>query len=292
MKDVKNIKFVLSAVFVFLFLSTTAFAQQPSLTPPATDDEDVVKISTTLIQVDVSVTDKNGKQVTDVKPEDFEIFENGSRQEITNFSYVSVMPRTNAEAAQTQARTKSEKERIKLLPPVPTKLKPNEVRRTIALVVDDLGIASSFAPIQPDFKEELNASVNAATGESGRVLGTEQDLEAERTFNLFREDGFAVGTLGAVNYVVRGMGELPGRKAVMLFSEGFGVNSRIVGAMRNLAELANRSGTILYAVDPRGLVAPGPNAEDSFVGLSSSPFVVENALSQRDGTLRRTQQSL
>lgn len=94
MKNVKNIKFVLSAVFVFLFLSTTAFAQQPSLTPPATDDEDVVKISTTLIQVDVSVTDKNGKQVTDVKPEDFEIFENGSRQEITNFSYVSRLEQT------------------------------------------------------------------------------------------------------------------------------------------------------------------------------------------------------
>ncbi len=50
--------------------------------------EDVVKISTSLIQVDVTVTDKSGKVVRDLKPEDFEIYENGVKQNITNFSFV------------------------------------------------------------------------------------------------------------------------------------------------------------------------------------------------------------
>ena len=67
-----------------LFISTIIIsAQNPTSTP--IEDDGVVKISTTLIQVDVSVTDKNGKQIIDLKPEDFEILENGDRQEITNF---------------------------------------------------------------------------------------------------------------------------------------------------------------------------------------------------------------
>ncbi|MEJ7700160.1 MAG: VWA domain-containing protein [Pyrinomonadaceae bacterium] len=109
------------------------------------------------MQVDVSVTDKEGKQVTDIKPEEFEVFENGSKQEITNFSYVSVAPRTNAEATRSEIRAKNKLDKINLIPPVPTKLKPNEVRRTIALVVDDLGIAfSGLASTKDTLKRFVN----------------------------------------------------------------------------------------------------------------------------------------
>src|SRR5688572_17167457 len=61
--------------------------QRPSPTPPV--ENDVVKISTNLIQIDVSVTDSNGKVVTDLKPGEIEIYENGKKQAITNFSFVS-----------------------------------------------------------------------------------------------------------------------------------------------------------------------------------------------------------
>ncbi len=64
-------------------------APKPSATPPIEEDDDVVKISTALIQLDVVVTDKNGKLITDLKPEDFEVLENGERQTITNLSYFS-----------------------------------------------------------------------------------------------------------------------------------------------------------------------------------------------------------
>jgi len=46
-------------------------------------------------------------------------------------------------------------------------------------------------------------------------------IAGNETFRQFREDIFAAGTLGALNYVVKGMSELPGRKAVVLFSDGF-----------------------------------------------------------------------
>jgi len=58
----KRLFFILT---VSLLLSLSAFAQtppQPSATPPV-EDEDVVKISTALIQLDVVITDKNGNLV-------------------------------------------------------------------------------------------------------------------------------------------------------------------------------------------------------------------------------------
>lgn len=59
-----------SLFFICLFASTfTAQTTKPTATPAPDNDEDVVKISTTLIQVDVTVTDKSGKIVTDLKPE-------------------------------------------------------------------------------------------------------------------------------------------------------------------------------------------------------------------------------
>jgi hypothetical protein len=59
--------------------------------PTFDDQQDVVRITTNLVQVDAVVT-KDGKQVTDLKPEDFEIFEDGEPQTITHFSYVSNAP--------------------------------------------------------------------------------------------------------------------------------------------------------------------------------------------------------
>src|SRR5689334_693335 len=56
------------------------------------DTDDVVKISVTLVQVDAVVTDRKGRHVTDLQPEDFEISEDGKRQHLTNFSYVAGQP--------------------------------------------------------------------------------------------------------------------------------------------------------------------------------------------------------
>ena len=46
-------------------------------------------MTTSLIQIDVSVTDKRGRVVNDIKPEEVEIYENGVKQKITHFSFVS-----------------------------------------------------------------------------------------------------------------------------------------------------------------------------------------------------------
>ncbi|MEK6282631.1 MAG: hypothetical protein AABN95_19905 [Acidobacteriota bacterium] len=55
----------------------------PTPESPDLDYDDVVRITTNLIQLDVVVTDKDGNQVTDLSEKDFEVLENGRPQEAT-----------------------------------------------------------------------------------------------------------------------------------------------------------------------------------------------------------------
>lgn len=118
-------------------LSFSVTAQQSTTTPA---DDAVVKISTNLIQVDVTVTDKNGKVVPGLSAADFELLENGERQTITSFSFVSklaggVTTTENPPAGPDEQAGEQ----------TPARLRRSDVRRTIAVVVDDLNL--SFASV-------------------------------------------------------------------------------------------------------------------------------------------------
>src|ERR1700690_697830 len=52
----------------------------------------IVRVTVNLVQVDAVVTNSKGRQVTDLKAEDFEITEDGRPQKITNFSYIRLPP--------------------------------------------------------------------------------------------------------------------------------------------------------------------------------------------------------
>src|SRR5687767_1805410 len=75
----------MSKRFCFALLALLCIVP-PAFSQPQSDD--VVQITTNLVQIDAVVT-KKGKPVKDLKAEDFEIFEDGRRQEITSFVYVS-----------------------------------------------------------------------------------------------------------------------------------------------------------------------------------------------------------
>jgi hypothetical protein len=98
--------------------------------------------------------------------------------------------------------------------------------------------------------------------------------------NEFRDTLFTVGTLGALNFVVRGLKDLPGRKAVVLFSDGISIfasdsgsrdrNERVLEALRQLVERANRASVVFYPIDTRGL-QPGWSASDDTIGGAQAP---------------------
>jgi VWFA-related protein len=79
-------KTFVSLMFISLF-AYAGHSQQPAAGPPVADE--VVKITSKLVQLDVVVTDGSGRQVTDLTANDFEILEDGKPQKITHLSYVS-----------------------------------------------------------------------------------------------------------------------------------------------------------------------------------------------------------
>ncbi len=326
------------AIMLMLSLLAPVFGQNPAppQQEPQLDDEDVVRITTNLIQLDAVVTDKNGKPVTDLRADEFEVLENGEPQTITNFSYVAL-----AGAAEKPATPKAPAD--KNAPPLPPAfLRPEQVRRTLALVIDDLGLsAESFPFVRRALKKFVDEQMQpgdlvAIIRTSGSMGALQQftsdkrvlyaaiehlhwnqlgrggispfgalkgqtladDMSADvpgasgedgSSIDEFRSELFTIGTLGTLSYIVNGLRELPGRKSVMLFSDGLKIlnrdgqalraadivgtssvntrSNRIIDSLRHLTELANRASVVIYTMDVRGLQVLGVTAADNTRGL-------------------------
>jgi VWFA-related protein len=242
-----------------------AFAQQPqepavsppkppatqSQKPPEVDAQDVVRITTNLVQVDAVVT-KDGKYVTDLTADDFELFEDGKTQPITNFSYVS-----NVSTAKPATPRVTPTSKDKAGPPIPPAVaQPHDTRRTIALVIDDLGMAfPSISDARRQARKFINEQIApndlvAIMHTSGEVGALQQFTTDRRVLfnaidrlrwypcsraglNVFTSPGTEptradapcggtrsiYGTLQVLKFIVEGMRELPGRKSLVLMSD-------------------------------------------------------------------------
>ena len=363
-----------------MFATAAAIYSQepaPTATPAPPSDGKVVKISTTLIQIDVSVTDRSGNLIRDLKGDEVEIYENGEKQQITGFSFVSNAPR------QKEKKEKEKKDPSK--PPIPEPplvLRPEQVKRTVALVVDDLTLSfesaaqvrralkrfvdqqmqdgdlvgiirtgagigalqqftsdkqqlyaavervkwntagrsrfGSFDPIEPTMAETNRSLQDPFT--SDRDI--RQEKEFARGFSDFQESLFAIGTLGALKYIVGGMGELPGRKSVILFSDGFQIlpglkagtpltsdlkrepgqstdgatAGRTLDFLKELVDIANRKSVVFYTIDARGLETTGMTAADRFADPTlldpQALLTIQNVPTERSNELFDSQQGL
>ena len=347
-------KLLLAALICQLALA--GFAQQPDpqkqksnrptepQQPVSLSDDDVVKITTNLVQVDPVITDKNGKIVTDLRSDEVEILEDGKPQKITHFSFVAL------ESGNRPANAVAKPQIDKNAPPIPpVRLHPEDVRRTIAVVIDDLGLSSDsmyFArqavkkfidqQMEPgdlvaiirtgggigalqqftSDKRQLYAALErvkfnptsryagafaSATPDPIAVAGTAMsdangvDRDRGDDIDALREDLFAVGTLGAVNYVIRGLKDLPGRKSVVLISGGItlfrfgnGNNYRVQKALERLIDLANRASVVIYTLNARGLETLNFDASDGYI----SPDKLAGVLSGRQSASFESQGGL
>lgn len=129
-------KFLQLFLFAFCFLfCASVFGQSPivSPTPPNQENEDIIRISSSLVQTDFIVLDKDGKQVRDLKESDVIILQDGKPQKITNFSYVNLnSPNSLSESNAVKPKTRKNAPPI---PPIPTS--SNKAGRLITFVVDD-----------------------------------------------------------------------------------------------------------------------------------------------------------
>src|ERR1039457_5301897 len=119
-----------------LAVATFGAAQDPQQ-PVAQLSPPVLRITVIMIQVDAVVTNSAGKHVAGLLPGDFEILQDGVAQKLTYFSYVpGPAPVPAAGAPDPKARPAAAK--VPIGPPAP--ITAGQVRRTVALVVDDLAL--------------------------------------------------------------------------------------------------------------------------------------------------------
>ncbi len=103
-------------------------------------DDDVVKITSKIVQVDVVVTDDKGRQVTDLSAADFQIFQDGKLKTISGFSYVPLGSAALPASSGVDRRPKGER----VIIPQPTKRTANR-GRVIAFIVDDGNCRASMS---------------------------------------------------------------------------------------------------------------------------------------------------
>ncbi len=302
-----------------ILISTSGLPAQQS--PPDRTDP-VFRTSADLVTIDAVVTDGDGRHVTDLTATDFEVTVSGKKQELQQAVYVKTADQPPVLAAARAAAAPPPETSAASAAPAPseaslalrkTGVQPDHIARTIALVVDDLGLSfeSTFyvrkalhkyvdTQMQPG---DLVAIVRTAGGVGAlQQFTTDKRLlhmAAERVQWDFRsrnavgwlrpvtlgtgvgdvDDSAAAdlrdamassGSLGALEFIARGVAELPGRKCIVFMSEGFvgmfkdrAESGRIWRSMSRMLGRANAAGVVVYTVDAGGLQTGGLTAEDN-----------------------------
>ena len=320
-------KFQTFIVVVALSLSFTLFAQtKPQQKLP---EDETLRIETELVQIEVTVTDKQGKVIKDLKQSDFELKADGKLQEIGYFSVGTSVTPARWITTETVKKNKAE-----------TSVEPTrEVRagRYIVLAIDDLHLSfsslnytrkalvkfvdqqmaggdqvalittsgqlgmfqqftsdrdilkraierlslrerkvftsSSDVPRITPYQAELiddNLDPDALTVAVNEIMAQQpgttrqsatQQAQMKARSIVAENTSITKSTLTTLELIIRSLRELPGRKSLVMMSDGFLLGGSNQGAMDNLRKItdaATRSGLVIYALDARGLVAmPG-----------------------------------
>lgn len=181
----------------------------PTSTPPVSEEDEVVRVETNLVTMPVSVIDRDGRFISGLQQNDFRIFENGVEQKVGYFQSV-------------------------------------EQPFTVVLMID---VSPSTAFQIDEIQEGAITFVNQLRP-SDRVMVVSFDESVHvlcrptndrRTLrNAIYQAQFGEGTsiYDAVDYVInRELVNIPGRKAVVIFTDGVDTTSRRSNFQSSIADV-------------------------------------------------------
>ncbi len=322
-------------------LMMTSVAQ----TPVGQRDQQI-KIGTAEVQLDLVVKDKKGRMLRDLKVSDFEISEDGVKQQVESFRLVTrgvvVEPTAKAEEAKAENKTAA--------PTRPTMTKVTRDSDTgisaVAIVFDRLSqdarkraqiaaqsyvsdgpqqesyigvyginlginilqnytkstelvrkaidraavaVSSTFEASGGSITEATNqqrsqlegiasgagaaaagaaggaaagaAAGNAAGAASVDLMMAEMQTRTKETFDILQRDQQGYATTNGLMAVINSMQRLPGRKAIIFFSEGVAIPPNVKRHFSSVINNANRANVSLYTIDIAGLRADSPLAQ-------------------------------
>jgi VWFA-related protein len=292
----------------------------------SSDDDDVIKVTSNLVSLDVIVRDKKGKPLTDLKPEDFTVSENGVPQKIEFFDSTltsgveSVQPTNGADST-----------------PQPQPRAPNGLpRNIIALVLDGqstevanlkhvregmvkyirerisdsdsvalFSISGGLQLRQPfthdkarliaavekaydistgsktsearDISENISSLRDrVAAGPSGPIAATPaagaagsaaaEAMIAQRMLEEYIQLRSALSAqqtrpvLAALAAISEGLRSIPGKKTLVMFSQGFVAAETLDWQVQSTIDIANRANVAIYIIDSGGLTGGAPTS--------------------------------
>lgn len=316
---------LLVALVGALLLATPAPSQQGK--EPQKSQDDVISLKAHLVTVDVMVKDKKGKFVTDLKAEDFTVFENGARQKVEFFDPPLLGDKTNAPPATPTPPSASGNTEL---------LTPGGQANFITLVLDRqttemanlkqvrdgtlkyireqitdadtvalFGVTNGLELIQTFTQEKAkllaaveNAYLASASSKSleladmaAEVSRRTDEVTAAGTVNLpqsaaataqgaaaaramiasrvlqqfvrlraqlsLQQSRPILAALAAICEALRG---IPGKKTLVLFSQGFITSSTLDWQVQSTIDLANQANVSIYVIDSSGLTANAPRS--------------------------------
>jgi VWFA-related protein len=308
-----------------VFLAAIPIQSQDKKPAKGADDDDVVKVTSNLVSLDVIVKDKKGKAVTDLKPEDFTVFENGVQQKIQFFDSTLTNGR---EAGQPQTAGVSTQ---------PKSQTPNGFpRNIIALVLDGqstelanlkhvregmvkyirerisdsdsvalfsisggLQLLQSFTQDKAKLIAAAEKAYDSSTvSKTSEARGLSEDIRAMReqvATGPELEGGPAPGqgfngsaaaqaliarhvleqyialrstlsaqqtrpVLAALAAIAEGLRPIPGKKTLVMFSQGFVASETLDWQVQSTIDIANRANVAIYIIDSSGLTGGAPTS--------------------------------
>jgi len=278
-------KFVrLAAPFLLCALTSTSQTTDP-----------VIRVDVDLRQVDLVVTDAKGHHITDLRTEEFQVFEDGKEQKITNFSWIEVSPPPTGARLANLLKKPSLMEKfsgvahIEKTPgndsvsgPVANPRK-EEIRRTIAFVMNNHGVPV-MDRVRKLIDEQLTPSDMVSIRSTARSVvpmphGMEEIRDSMGIFQQFTNDKRQLDAalervprtcdfihtcitdvVGALRSAIQSLSTVPGRKAIV-FVGGYS------GPVGPIIEMANRAGVVINVLNPAG--TPMDAMVEGFPGAES-----------------------
>ncbi|PWT93298.1 MAG: hypothetical protein C5B55_04780 [Blastocatellia bacterium] len=331
MRDLLPTRLILAcAALVFLvatLYTTLAQTQRPS----GRQNQDSIVISKDEVLCDVVVRDKKGKLIRDLTGADFEVYEDGVKQDINSFRFVSTSAAESADTSKkennnppaspdpnitTNPRAATEESggvsavalvfdrlssesrpraRDAALSYLGESVKKNELvgvfitdlsvvtlqpftydTQQVRASIDKAGVqaTSGYASTNVKARETRNDLVVAlnrasreepvagppSTANSGMSKANLM-LDMLEYFEETQRDQLGNATAHGLLHIAASMRAIPGRKAVIFFSEGLVLPPNVQEVFRSVINEANRSNVSFYSIDVAGLRTESKTAE-------------------------------
>jgi VWFA-related protein len=276
----------LRVLLLVLWAAVTVAAQEPAPKPgQETAPQPVFRAGVRAVRVDVSVSGKGDRPVTDLTPEDFTVEEDGVPQKVDTAQFVTLdghrvgdtdsLPIRSQEHAEAEAARDDVRIFAIFLDDYHLDRQPFitvPMRKALLAFIDQLGpadLATVMDPLTPlsalrftrDY-EEIRSVIRKFEGRQGEIFPIKSDMEAEQLASRNPRMVRSEVTLSALAALATKLGNLrEGRKSVLFVSQGpatmFGYDGNVEETMREVLEAASRGNVTISVFDPRGLAGEG-----------------------------------